>query len=189
MPPTPNPEAPSSPLRSRPRRRGAHPVLGSGEVEEATQTEDANTDSTSAAADRLQSLLLDDVDSSHSSSDSGDSVMSRLSRLWGSGVGGTSHDCVSRGTQTVRDPLTAETERLAYDIVFFTLGRRTAKRNDDEVARYENQLMLGDHNWPRRGDDGVRRAHGGHMVKYPYLTHPELTTTSLRLSQPNPSSL
>ena len=37
-------------------------------------------------------------------------------------------------TQTARDPLASETERLAFDIIFYTLGRRTGRASDD-IAR------------------------------------------------------
>ena len=36
--------------------------------------------------------------------------------------------------QTARDPLASETERLAFDIILYTLGRRTG-RASDETAR------------------------------------------------------
>ena len=40
-----------------------------------------------------------------------------------------------RGTQTAKDPVATETEKLAFDIVYFTLGKRSASKNDDEVVR------------------------------------------------------
>ena len=31
-----------------------------------------------------------------------------------------------QGTQTAKDPMTSETEKLAFDIVFFAIGKRNA---------------------------------------------------------------
>lgn len=51
------------------------------------------------------------------------------------------------GTQTCRDPLASETERLAFDIVFFTLGRRPDEAIDatTRCLRRSVQKMLKKH--------------------------------------------
>lgn len=40
-----------------------------------------------------------------------------------------------RGTQTAKDPVACETEKLVYDVVFFTLGKRSALPGDDDVVK------------------------------------------------------
>ena len=44
------------------------------------------------------------------------------------------HQYFASPLQTARDPLASETERLAFDIILYRLGRRTG-RAGDEVAR------------------------------------------------------
>ena len=54
----------------------------------------------------------------------------------------------SRSTQTESDPLTRETERLALDVVLFTLGRRKDDGGADETSRclrHSVQKMLSKH--------------------------------------------
>ena len=40
-----------------------------------------------------------------------------------------------RGTQTAKDPMACETEKLAFDIIYYNLGKRPASQNDDDVVR------------------------------------------------------
>lgn len=78
-----------------------------------------------------------------SSGESDESVMERLSRrvgsLWsGAAAAEDGRHRQDRGTQTAKDPLACETERLAFDIVFFCLGRprpAAAAAEDEEVAQ------------------------------------------------------
>ena len=110
-------------------------------ISESTQTDDSdslNTASPSlamsaaASAASAESPSLEeegeDADSSEASS-----VIERLSRRVREGMGLWS-ERRDRATQTARDPLASETERLAFDIIFYTLGRRTGRASDD-VAR------------------------------------------------------
>ena len=93
-------------------------------LEEGTQTdndsyyEGNNSSSTTAGTSS---------DSSDSESPSSSSVMDRLSNFF------LSHSCSHHhvGTQTAKDPMTSQTERLAFDIIFFTLGRRKDTPSDD----------------------------------------------------------
>ena len=52
-----------------------------------------------------------------------------------------------RGTQTAKDPLTSETERLAFDVIFFALGKRNCKAKDEttQIMRKSVQKMLDKH--------------------------------------------
>lgn len=77
-------------------------------------------------------------------SDGSESVMERLSRRMGSLF---SYDRQDRGTQTAKDPLTLETEKLAFDIVFFVLGRRPSKASDEttQCLRQSVVKMLDKH--------------------------------------------
>lgn len=74
----------------------------------------------------------DGVDDSDIETGSSDSVMSRITRQVGRffSADDNRHD---RGTQTAKDPVASETERLAYDVVFYSLGRRPMN-SGDEVA-------------------------------------------------------
>ena len=40
-----------------------------------------------------------------------------------------------RGTQTAKDPLSCETEKLAFDIVYYNLGKRSASPSDDDIVK------------------------------------------------------
>ena len=43
---------------------------------------------------------------------------------------------IDRGTQTAKDPVVWETEKLAFDIVFYALGRRgSANSGEGDVIR------------------------------------------------------
>jgi len=52
-----------------------------------------------------------------------------------------------KSTQTLKDPLVWETEKLAFDIVFFTTGKRTNKPSDDVMRCLRNSVkkMLDNH--------------------------------------------
>ncbi|TRY67898.1 hypothetical protein TCAL_12083 [Tigriopus californicus] len=126
----------------------AWPGLALACEEESTQTEGASSSdwgSISSAA----SMGLEGSGEGGLSSDGGEasssSVMARLSR----GVVGRlfAPERQDRSTQTMKDPLTSETEKLAFDIVFFTIGRRTAKTSDEIVLclRRSVQQMLDNH--------------------------------------------
>ncbi len=41
----------------------------------------------------------------------------------------------NRGTQTARDAIASETERLAFDIVFYSLGKRKDSSSDDDLVK------------------------------------------------------
>jgi hypothetical protein len=42
-----------------------------------------------------------------------------------------------RGTQTAKDPMTSETEKLSFDIVFFALGKRNANSGEQKAKTYQ----------------------------------------------------
>lgn len=46
-----------------------------------------------------------------------------------------------RGTQTAKDPLTCETEKLAFDIIYFNLGKRSPSQYDDDVVKCLRHLV------------------------------------------------
>ena len=53
-----------------------------------------------------------------------------------------------RATQTAKDPVACETEKLAFDIVYFNLGKRPPSQSDDEVVkclRYNVGRVLENH--------------------------------------------
>eukprot|EP00093_Oithona_nana_P004906 04906.XXX_102426_101393_1 [CDS] Oithona nana genome sequencing. len=83
--------------------------------EEATQTEESGS---SSHTDFGQ---IDD-------SSEEESVIERLSRLF-------SASRQDRGTQTAKDPLSCETEKLAFDIVYYNLGKRSASPSDDDIVK------------------------------------------------------
>ena len=105
-------------------------------ISESTQTDDSDSLNTAAPALAMPAASAsaasleeeEDADSSEASS-----VIERLSRRMREGMGLRS-ERRDRATQTARDPLASETERLAFDIIFYALGRRTGRASDD-VAR------------------------------------------------------
>jgi hypothetical protein len=128
--------------------------------EEATQTEDL--DASFAASDVWSTdSAIEESDESESAATATDSVMERLSRRVGSlfsqvqqlrrGVDKRERvlpqDRHHRGTQTAKDPLASETEKLAFDIVFYVLGRRSSRAPDEttECLRRSVAKMLEKH--------------------------------------------
>lgn len=99
------------------------------EMEKGIQTEE-----TSSSSVIFPPIILDSSEpfSEEDASSGNESVMERLSRSMGMLF---HRDRRDRGTQTAKDPMTSETERLAFDIVFFVLGKRAALSSDDEVVR------------------------------------------------------
>jgi hypothetical protein len=98
------------------------------EVGEATtQTEDVQVFETSLTSEVVSSSCPSTDDDTSEA----DSVMDRLTRSVGRLFTMERRD---RGTQTAKDPMTSETEKLAFDIVFFALGKRNSNSGDD-VAR------------------------------------------------------
>jgi len=45
-----------------------------------------------------------------------------------------------RGTQTAKDPMTLETEKLAFDIVFFAMGKRNANSGRHLLKIFKREL-------------------------------------------------
>jgi len=90
-------------------------------LEEATQTEESGTMTTYSDYDGTQ------IDCS-SDNDSSEGVIERITRLFSTATR-------DRGTQTAKDPVTCETEKLAFDIVYYNLGKRSASQNDDDVVK------------------------------------------------------
>jgi hypothetical protein len=41
-----------------------------------------------------------------------------------------------QGTQTAKDPMTSETEKLAFDIVFFAIGKRNSNTGNSDAATF-----------------------------------------------------
>ena len=61
----------------------------------------------------------------------GEGVMERLSR----GVSRLLRPHrIDRSTQTLKDPMVWETEKLAFDIVFFTTGKRSNKPSESSQS-------------------------------------------------------
>ena len=59
-----------------------------------------------------------------------------------------------RGTQTAKDPVACETEKLTFDIVYFNLGKRSASPSDDEVVKCLRncvQLIMEKHSYTLNG--------------------------------------
>merc|ERR1712062_112892 len=46
-----------------------------------------------------------------------------------------------RGTQTAKDPMACETEKLAFDIIYYNLGKRSPSQNDDDVVKCLRQCV------------------------------------------------
>jgi len=66
--------------------------------------------------------------------DENEGVIERLARLF-------STTRQHRGTQTAKDPMACETEKLAFDIIYYNLGKRPASQNDDDVVRCLRQCV------------------------------------------------
>lgn len=100
------------------------------EVGEATtQTEDPPMYSSSVFATSLSSeAVTSSCPTTDDDTSEADSVMDRLTRSVGRLFTMEKRD---RGTQTAKDPMTLETEKLAFDIVFFAMGKRNANSGDD----------------------------------------------------------
>lgn len=106
-------------------------------LEEATQTEDTGT--VTPFSD-LEGTPIEDSSES-------ESVMERLSRLFSTAKR-------DRGTQTAKDPVACETEKLTFDIVYFTLGKRSPSPNDDEVVKCLRncvQIIMEKHSYTLNG--------------------------------------
>jgi hypothetical protein len=47
-----------------------------------------------------------------------------------------------RGTQTAKDPMTSETEKLSFDIVFFALGKRNANSGEQKPTKSHRDSFI-----------------------------------------------
>jgi len=93
-------------------------------LEGSTQTEESGTMTSFSDFDGIQ------IDSN----DETEGVIERISRLFS-----TSRQ--HRGTQTAKDPMACETEKLAFDIIYFNLGKRSPSQNDDDVVKCLRQCV------------------------------------------------
>jgi len=95
-------------------------------------------------------VRCDFIQDSSYHSESGDSVIERLSKSVSRLLKPESlRNRIDRSTQTAKDPVVWETEKLAFDIVFYALGRRgSANSGEGDVIRclrISVQKMLDNH--------------------------------------------
>lgn len=115
-------------------------------LEEGTQTEESGASSMTSSTTPNFSDLENGITPMEDSSET-ESVIERLSRLFSTAKR-------DRGTQTAKDPVACETEKLTFDIVYFNLGKRSASPSDDEVVKCLRncvQLIMEKHSYTLNG--------------------------------------